>query len=124
MPNRKNSLTPREVAFRLLENMDEEATFAEIIRQLRILQEIDESMGGAVGVGRSEGGPAARSVVDSIGDAVSDAAASSDAGDGASSTPLELDADRKRRIDSVAKWRRLADEDGLDSFLRRTDWDT
>lgn len=41
---KKNPLTPRQTAIRLLEHMDTDATYADIIHQMRILQDIDQTM--------------------------------------------------------------------------------
>lgn len=44
MPIRKNPLTPRQTALRLLEHMETDASYGEIIRQMRILQDIDQTV--------------------------------------------------------------------------------
>ncbi len=36
--------TPRQTALRLLEHMEKGATYGDIIRQMRILQEIDQTV--------------------------------------------------------------------------------
>lgn len=43
----KNPLTPRETAMRLLEHMEQDASYNDIIRQVRILQDIDQTMSDA-----------------------------------------------------------------------------
>jgi|SRR5690554_832733 len=40
----KNPLTPRETALRLLEHMEPGATYDDIIRQVRILEDIEQTM--------------------------------------------------------------------------------
>ena len=47
----KNPLTPRQTAMRLLEHIEEDATYSDIIRQMRILQDIDQTMSDADVVG-------------------------------------------------------------------------
>lgn len=40
----KNPLTPRETAMRMLKNMHDDVSYADVIRQLRVLQEIEDTL--------------------------------------------------------------------------------
>lgn len=44
IPAEKNPLTPRETAARMLEHMHDDVSYDDIVRQLRILQDIDNAL--------------------------------------------------------------------------------
>ncbi len=101
----KNPLTPRETAMRLLEHMEEDASYNDIIRQVRILQDIDQTMSDAPFAGsQSESAvETARTITQR------------DEATGRRDTP---------QSSAQGSWTSLADrsDDTFDSILRRAVW--
>ena len=104
----KNPLTPRQTAMRLLEHMDEDADYNDIIRQVRILQDIDQTMSDADVVGSQSERSVEQARTITQGDrSVADGAKSTEHGSWKSLGEKSL-ADRS--------------DDVLDSLLRRAVW--
>ena len=113
-PPEKNPLTPRETAMRMLEHMHEDVSYEDIVRQLRILQDIEDTLNDV----ELAGFPAD--------DAVREARAELDAPD--DETLPDSDSDLTGRTRLVLRsqpdrgWRRLEDHPGSRSVLRDAVW--
>ena len=110
----KNPLTPRQTALRLLEHMEADAGYDDIIRQVRILQDIDQTMSDADVVGsQSETSvEQARTITQGKRGVARD------------ERPRPAKHVEKPRPAKHGSWKSLADrsEDVLDSLLRRAVW--
>lgn len=112
IPAEKNPLTPRETALRMLEHMHDDVSYGDIIRQLRLLHEIDNTLNDV----DLAGSPADEVVKEVRGEL--DPPAQDDAGGYRPPFTVVL------RSRSISEWKSLADrpEHAGDSILRSAVW--
>ncbi len=113
MPADKNPLTPRETALRMLEHMHDDVSYEDILRQVRILQDIDNTLNDV----DLQGFEAAETV--------EEARIELDAPEDDEAEPYRpASSSIVLRSRSQSEWQRLADrpERAGDSTLRKAAW--